>query len=281
MDKDRAESIRPVKQRPNIEDFALVATDFDGTLLGENRKVSQRTRAILARLKEFDLEFVVVTGRPPRYSDSIPKQTGISATLICANGAMAYEPSTGESTQFATLDLQDAQNLLTEIRQAHPTAGFCVEMGDDFIAERRWLELASRPLDSDVSDVIPLLNDSVHKLLVNVPDLSADQTLEVIEPVLQGRANIMHAGLNFVELMPPGVDKAFGIKRLCEERKISLQQVLAFGDMPNDDAMLEAAGWGVAVANAHPKTLQTADEITASNLDDGVAQVLEQMLGVS
>jgi len=268
-----------VRHRPDIEDLALVATDFDGTLLGESREVSPRTRAVLAQLKEFGLEFVVVTGRPPRYCDSIPTQTGIPTTLICANGAMAYEPSTSTSTQFATLDLVDAQNLLSEIRQAHPTAGFCVEMGDDFIAERRWLELASRPLDSDISDVVPLLNESVHKLLVNVPNLSADETLDVIEPVLQGRANIMHAGLNFVELMPPGVDKAFGLKKLCEERQISPQQVVAFGDMPNDDAMLEAAGWGVAVANAHPRTLATADEITASNLDDGVAKVLEQMLG--
>ena len=268
-----------MKQRPNIEDLALVATDFDGTLLGGNREVSKRTQAVLARLKKVGLDFVVVTGRPPRYCNSIPMQTGIPTSLICANGAMAYEPSTGTSTQFATLNLLDAQNLLTEIRQAHPNAGFCVEMGDDFVAERRWLELASRPLDSDISDVIPFLNESVHKLLVNIPDLSADETLDVIEPVLNGRANIMHAGLNFVELMPPGVDKAFGLKKLCDEREIGPEQVMAFGDMPNDDAMLEAVGWGVAVANAHPQTLETADEITASNLDDGVAKVLEQILG--
>lgn len=270
-----------MKHRPNVEDLALVATDFDGTLLGKNREVSQRTQDVLARLVDFGLDFVVVTGRPPRYCNSIPQQTGIPTTLICANGAMAYEPSSGISTQFATLDLRDAQNLLAEIRQAHPTAGFCVEMGDDFIAERRWLELALRPVDSDISDLIPLLNENVHKLLVNVPDLSADETLDVIAPILDGRANIMHAGLKFVELMPPGVDKAFGLTKLCEERQISPEQVIAFGDMPNDDAMLAAAGWGVAVANAHAQTLQTADEITAANLDDGVAIVLEQLLRVS
>jgi len=270
-----------VRNRPDIQDVALIATDFDGTLLGEGRQVSQRTQAILARLVEFDLEFVVVTGRPPRYCDSIPSQTGIPTTLICANGAMAYEPSTGVSTQFATLDLGDARDLLTEIRQTHPDAGFCVEMGDDFIAERRWLELASRPVDSKVSDVIPLLDQRVHKLLVNVPNRSADETLALIEPVVHGRANIMHAGLQFVELMPPGVDKAFGLDWFCKQRQIDPKQIVAFGDMPNDDAMLKAAGWGVAVANAHPDTLQAADEVAGSNIDDGVAEVLEEMLRFS
>ena len=81
--------------------------------------------------------------------------------------------------------------------------------------------------------------------------------------------------------MPPGVDKAFGLERLCQQRQINAKQILAFGDMPNDDAMLKAAGWGVAVANAHPDTLRAADEVTDSNVDNGVAKVLEEMLDLS
>ncbi|MGH3928807.1 MAG: HAD family hydrolase, partial [Pseudonocardiaceae bacterium] len=52
--------------------------------------------------------------------------------------------------------------------------------------------------------------------------------------------------------------------------------VLAFGDMPNDLAMLRWAGWGVAMANAHPAVLAVADEITAPNFEDGLALVLER-----
>ena len=89
----------------------------------------------------------------------------------------------------------------------------------------------------------------------------------------------MHAGLPFVELMPPGVDKAFGLGRLCEERQVSPQEVVAFGDMPNDDAMLKFAGWGVAVSKAHQSTREAADEVADSNLNDGVAKVLEKMIG--
>jgi len=151
-------------------------------------------------------------------------------------------------------------------------------MGGEFVAERRWLELAARPADSNITDVVPLLDQRVHKLLINLPNRSADQTLSLIDPLVKGRANAMHAGLPFVELMPPGVDKAFGLRRLCEQRKISPMAVVAFGDMPNDNAMLEFAGWGVAVSNAHQSTQDAADEITDSNVKDGVAIVLERMI---
>ena len=279
MVENRSQSLQPVRSRPLLQNVALVAIDFDGTLLGVNREISDAPSEVLRRLGDFDVEFVVVTGRPPRYCHSIPDQTGIPTTLICANGAVAYDSLTGVTTQFATLDLSDARALLEAIREAHPDAGFCAEMGDSFLAERRWLEQAGRPVDADVTDLIPLLDERVHKLLVNLPDLSPDETMAVVDPLIRGRANVMHAGLPFVDLMPPGVDKAFGLKRLCEERRIEPHQVVAFGDMPNDNAMLEFAGWGVAVGNAHPDTQNAADEVTWANVEDGVARLLAEMMG--
>jgi hypothetical protein len=65
---------------------------------------------------------------------------------------------------------------------------------------------------------------------------------------------------------------------LCERRGIERADVLAFGDMPNDVAMLEWAGRSVAVANAHSEVIAIADEVTASNDQGGVAEVLEQLL---
>ena len=276
----RTFSLQLVIIGPEIKDVHLVVSDFDGTLLGSSREISSRTREVLRQLHELGIQFVVATGRPPRYCDSIAEQTGIPTTLLCANGAVEYDPTSGTINQLATLDLDNARDLLIEIRQAFPEAGFCAEMGSDFVAERRWLELASRPADSNIADVVPLLNERVHKLLINLPDISADETLSLIDPLLRGRANATHAGLPFVELMPPGVDKAFGLKRLCDERLISAMEVVAFGDMPNDDAMLQFAGWGVAVRNAHNSTQNAANEITDSNVNDGVAKVLERMMGV-
>ena len=72
--------------------------------------------------------------------------------------------------------------------------------------------------------------------------------------------------------------KATGLAGLAQRAGIGAAEVVAFGDMPNDLPMLAWAGRAVAVANAHPTVLAAADEVTASNDDDGVALVLERLL---
>ena len=81
----RTFSLQLVIIGPEIKDVHLVVSDFDGTLLGSRREISSRTREVLRQLHELGIEFVVATGRPPRYCDSIAEQTGIPTTLLCAN----------------------------------------------------------------------------------------------------------------------------------------------------------------------------------------------------
>jgi hydroxymethylpyrimidine pyrophosphatase-like HAD family hydrolase len=82
-----------------------------------------------------------------------------------------------------------------------------------------------------------------------------------------------------VEITAPGVDKASGLAVVAAELGIAPDEVLVFGDMPNDTAMFRWAGWRrVAVANAHAEVLALADEVTGSNDDDGVATWLETLL---
>ena len=262
---------------PNIEDIRLIATDFDGTLANSNGKVSERTRSALAALKETNIEFVVITGRPPRYCNSIAEETQIPTSLICANGALSYDPHLGTIEQFATINLLVAVDLIKETRRHSPNAAFSAEMGTEFVAEGKWLELAGRPPEENISDIVPYLNHNIHKLLVNIPGQSPDSTISSLSKIWGPRINPTHAGLPFVELMPPGIDKAFGLQRLCNEKGITPSSVIAFGDMPNDNAMLSWAGWGIAMANAHAETRLIANEITKSNADDGVAVILEKL----
>ena len=87
-------------------------------------------------------------------------------------------------------------------------------------------------------------------------------------------ASITQAGLGYIEICPPGVDKATGLAVVATALGVDPDDVLVFGDMPNDLPMFAWAGFGrVAVANAHPLVRAAADEITASNDDDGVARL--------
>jgi hydroxymethylpyrimidine pyrophosphatase-like HAD family hydrolase len=79
-----------------------------------------------------------------------------------------------------------------------------------------------------------------------------------------------------IEIVPLGVSKAAGVEELARPLDITADDIVAFGDMPNDVPMLQWAGLGVAMGNAHPDALAAADEVTATNTDDGVARVLER-----
>jgi hydroxymethylpyrimidine pyrophosphatase-like HAD family hydrolase len=80
-----------------------------------------------------------------------------------------------------------------------------------------------------------------------------------------------------VEISAAGVTKASTLELLCAERGIGPDEVVAFGDMPNDLPMLEWAGTSYAMANAHPTVRDLADHVAPAHDEDGVAAVLEDL----
>jgi len=89
------------------------------------------------------------------------------------------------------------------------------------------------------------------------------------------RATVTASGSSFIEVSAPGVSKAAALAAHCAARGVAREEVLAFGNTPNDLSMLRWAGRSIAVANAHPTVLAAADAVTRSNDSDGVAFALE------
>jgi hydroxymethylpyrimidine pyrophosphatase-like HAD family hydrolase len=120
----------------------------------------------------------------------------------------------------------------------------------------------------------------VIKAFVRSVDHDVDTLLAAAERIVPPHvASVTQAGLSFVEICPPGVDKGTGLAVVAETLGVDPADVLVFGDMPNDLPMFAWAGWGrVAVANAHPSVLAVADEVTLSNDEDGVAVYLDRLM---
>jgi hypothetical protein len=119
----------------------------------------------------------------------------------------------------------------------------------------------------------------VTKLLARDPTAPLATLVHEARVVAGAACSVTTAGDAFVELMAPGVGKDAALAVLAADLGIDAQDVVAFGDQPVDVGMLLWAGLGVAVANAHPAALAAADLVTAANDDDGVAVVLEGLLG--
>ena len=143
-------------------------------------------------------------------------------------------------------------------------------------AGRPWPGGDSAPAPRDV-----LLGRPAIKLLVRQPDATSDVMAAAVREILGAELGAplnvtFSTGHGLIEISAPGVTKATGLARLAGELGVAPADVLALGDMPNDLAMLQWAGCGVAMANAHPDVLDCADEITARNSEDGLALVLER-----
>ena len=124
------------------------------------------------------------------------------------------------------------------------------------------------------------LTGGVIKAFVRSVGHDVDTLLRLAERIVPADvATVTQAGLNFVEICPPHVDKGTGLAVVAQAVGVDPADVLVFGDMPNDLPMFAWAGWGrVAVANAHPAILAVADEVTSSNDEDGVAVYLDRLM---
>ncbi|MGH3762339.1 HAD family hydrolase [Actinophytocola sp.] len=279
----------------------LVASDVDGTLLDPLEKVTPRTAAMIAKVLASSTPFVLVTGRPPRWVTPVARAAGLSGYAVCTNGAAVWDLGADRVVSARDVDplqLGDVthalRRLLPDIRVAaertpadsSSLAVFATEPG----FRNPWGHPTGidRPKGTgtgggmDVEDnVVPIaevLGHPATKLLIRHHGLTSGELADAAHSVLNG------AGLEvtystdrgLIELSAAGVTKATGLAEVCELLDIPAARVVAFGDMPNDLEMLRWSGHGVAMANAHGDVLTAADEVTARNSEDGVAQILER-----
>jgi Cof subfamily protein (haloacid dehalogenase superfamily) len=262
-----------------MDNTRLVASDLDGTLLRPDETVSDRTRAALAAAKDAGVTVVLVSGRPPRSLGPIAERIGVGGVAICANGAVVWDLDSGTMLDYTPMAAELATRLVHALREAIPGALFAVELEHRFGREAGWTEgPVAAPAGALEADALELITGPVTKLLVRHPTLPFAEVAERARELVGDDAVVTWAGLRVVEISAAGVTKAFALERLCRRLGITADEVVAIGDMPNDLPMLAWAGTAVAVANAARDVLDTADEVTASNTEDGVAIVLERIL---
>lgn len=260
----------------------MVASDVDGTLLGVDERVSGRTASVTGRVRASGIPFVLVSGRPPRWMPGVAGQAGVDGLAVCANGAVLYD--VGEDRVIwqrglSTVQLSDIASALDTVL---PGAGLAAErIGksawdiDPFVAETAYTD----PWGNGQTVVTrgEVLGHSAVKLLVRKADMLSGEMAEAANAVLRDEFSVTYStNSGLIEIAARDVTKASGLSDVAERFGVAAEDVIAFGDMPNDVPMLRWVGHGVAMANAHPEALDAANEVTAANTDDGVALTLER-----
>ena len=226
---------------------------------------------------------VIATGRPPRWIAPVVEQLGERGLVVCANGATVYDPAAHEIVHRNDISADVALSIVDDVQAAFPESLLGVEQGFDFGIDEamhassfRFQDLIP---DVNIAPIRSFLDSPVTKLIIRMPHPAPAGTALRVQEVVGDRALVTHStNESFLEVSSPTAHKATTVEMLLVEHGVAPEEVVAFGDMPNDLELIRWAGLGVAMANAHPQLLAEADLVTSSNDDDGVARVLEDVV---
>ena len=258
----------------------LVATDLDGTLLHSDGTVTDRTRRVLQELDARGVPVVFTTGRPIRWMESLWDDVGGHGLAICSNGGIVYDVSARHVRTARTIPTDVLLSVGRSLREAIPGTVFALETITGFAREAAFMPQprASTGPDVPTGDLEDIVDDTVVKLLARHDDIEPEPYWRQIERVVGAHVVATWSSVGaLVEISAAGVTKATTLAMLATEMDLGPDEVLAFGDMPNDLAMLEWAGTSYAMANAHPAVLDLAHHVAPANDEDGVAAVLAEL----
>ena len=240
-----------------------------------------RTREAIAAARAAGIHFIIVTGRMFQSVRRYARQAGIDDPVVCYQGAVVAEPVSGRWLRHEPIPLELARETIAALNEE----GFgpnCYVDDELYVAEitpqaeqyAGFQDLVLHP----VGDLLTWLEEPPTKLVVIDDPQVLQELKERMIARFDGRLYISTSLPYFLEFASPEVTKASGLAFVAEHLGFSREETVAFGDGENDLELVDWAGFGVAVANAHDLVKERADFVCPSVNEEGVAQVLEAYL---
>lgn len=268
--------------------YKLVATDMDETFLDHDHQIPEANIRAMQRMKELGVLFVPSSGR--WYSSIMDNFAHLDPALLEGSYVISYNGGfinrVGDPNPLTSCGIGRA--CAEELYALGRELGKCMHVnvadGHVFVcdapeAERTYLEKISGVThfsSAEHTDLSFLDSRDIVKLIFMDPDFEDLQQLgRELEPMAQRLGvEITFSSKRYLEFMPAGIDKGYGLKKLAEMLGIPMDQVIGVGDSANDLAMIKAAGLGVGVANVTDDVRPYCDIVLESTGDDGAFEEL-------
>lgn len=265
----------------------LIAIDLDGTLLKDDKTISQENISALQQAKAQGVKVVLCTGRP--LNSVLPHLETLGLVdegdyAVTFNGGLIQRNDTGEILSKVTLSHAE----VTDIYELSQEMAFPL----DVVSGDKVLRIQPQPADNPswYHKLNPLLN------FIDVPiselptdgeynkavcAISEERVTDLVPKVPQAyreRYSVVRSGAAIFEFMPKGVTKADGLKRLGELLDIRSDEMMALGDEENDLTMIRYVGLGVVMENGTAELKAEAQHVTGTNEEHGVAQAVHHFV---
>jgi len=264
--------------------YKMIVLDLDDTLLRDDLTISPRTKQSLMEAQEAGVKVVLASGRPTSAMLPIAEELNLKeygSFILSFNGGKIINCQTGEEWFSSTLSTEIVHQLY-DISQRE-NVWIHTYVGDTIVTDKANPytdiegELTKLPIN-----VVDNFNDAVTEPVVKVLMLKEPEILVKVEQKLQkefeGILTVLRSKPFFLEFTESGVTKGTSLSSLIQQLGISREEVIAMGDSNNDLSMIQFAGLGVAMGNASDEIKAQADFITDTNMNDGVAKVVEEFI---
>ena len=258
-----------------------VAMDLDRTILPESLELRPRLVDAVQAVAGAGVVPIVATGRMLRSSRPFALQLGVTAPLICYQGALIADPQSGEWLRHEPMPVPLAREVIEACRKRDQHCNVYVD--DELYVDELnvyALEYARHAkLEAHaVGDLERWLTEPTTKIVVvGEPELLDALQIE-LRAQFGDRLFIAKSLPFFLEVAQPGVSKGSALEWVCDRISIEPAQVVSFGDGANDIELLRDAGFGVAIEGADQILLDEADATVPGPEHDGVARFLEALV---
>jgi hypothetical protein len=253
-------------------DIRLIVTDLDGTLLDENREISDRAVQTIREVQEKGILFTFITGRPWCGASRFARRAEINISTITCNGAVINKDN--HILWSHSMDIAPLRTLLEQAVQQGMTVLCSKDGGEVAFSETDWTRVRNYPIITPSEDTWKQQADKVN--IMSGEYREAFRALRPMMDALRDQVEIVCYEDAGCEIVAKGVNKAAALERYAADNGVSLAQTLAIGDNENDLEMLRLAGVSAAVANATDAAKAAADYVCQSSRTDGVVEAIRK-----
>ena len=259
-------------------DGILICTDLDGTLLKNDKTVSEENIEAIEYFKKEGGLFTFVTGRMPYYIGDILKMIKPNAPIGCVNGGGLFDHIKGEYLWKSTMP-ESILEIIRCVDENFPDVGIQVCTFDKTYFSKENLTMERFRRITKVENAVchyQNVKDPIAKIIFGS---ESDEELEELKKNLEAHPlseefYFIRSAKTLCEVLPKGISKGTTVEKICEKLGLDIKKTIALGDYNNDISMFEAAKIGIAVSNACEDALKAADFVTVSNEEHALAQVV-------
>lgn len=277
--------------------IGIVALDLDGTLLDSQKRLSDINKAALEMAADAGVLIVPTTGRFFGMMPQAVRELPFVRYAITVNGAQVYDRETDTAMVREEIPLPMAVDLM-RLLDRYDVIYDCYRSNWGWMTETLQAKAADYATDAHYLKMIREFRKPVQELKAHLlgtkPEGDVQKVMMFSRNAPEGKSvvdaisdevakafpdlKVTSSTWNNLEFNISSANKGNSLRRFAECLGMTLENCVAFGDGLNDLSMIEAAGIGVAMANAHPDVLAAADMVAVSNDEDGVAKTLTQLL---